>query len=257
MRSISRSFADLGPRFRNFLGIELVRIPSGRCVIGAGEGDRDAEDNERPAHGVEVERPFYLAANSVTLGSYLELRDYPRREHGAFRDEHAVNFISWDAAESYIAQLNAVRPVSERCMQYRLPSENEWEYACRAGASTRFHYGDDEGYERLKEYAWYGTNAWDAGLRHPQPVGLKTPNDYGLHDMHGNVWEWTSDGWATYEDIVRCGEGVRDATTRVLRGGGFCHEARYIRASDRDHYPPSYCHYYTGFRICMDVLERL
>ena len=244
---------DTATLWRNFNGSLFVRIPAGSCVVGARADDCDAEDNERPAHEVTI-APFYLAAWPVTLGEYRQLSDYQIREHSAFADEHAVNYISCEEADAYLERLNAARPECERDIRYRLPTEYEWEYACRAGAKSRFCYGDDWDFEQLSEYAWFGDCAWDVGLRHPQPVARKRANDFGLWDMHGNVWEWTSDGWATYHEIARRGEAMRDSSKRVLRGGSFCHHGRYIRASDRDWYVVSYRHYYTGFRLCMDVL---
>ena len=237
----------------NHVGIELIRIPSGRCRVGALHGDPDAEDNEFPAHEVEIPHAFYLGSTPITRGQYEAFAPYELRPHSAFQAEHAVNWISWEAAEAWISRLNASRPLAELCARYRLPSEAEWEYACRAGTSTRFYYGDDPGFTRLGEHAWFADNAWDAGAQHPHPVGLKRPNAFGLYDMHGNVWEWTSDGWASYGALIAHGDRVRNRETRVLRGGAFCHAARYIRASDRDHYEPSYRHYYTGFRVCMDL----
>lgn len=245
------SSAEHGDVLVDRYGIEFVRIPSGKFRMGATDGDPDAEDNERPAHDVTIARSFYLGRFPVTLRQYRMLAPYELREHGAVADEHAVNFISCAEADAFVARLNAGRSSSEPGI-YRLPTEAEWEYACRGGTSTRFHYGDDPRYEQLGDHAWFGGNVWDAGLRSPQPVGLKRPNPFGLYDLHGNVWEWTSDGWGAYERIVAEGEGARSGATRVLRGGAWCHEARYIRASDRDHYDPEYRHYYTGFRLCLD-----
>ena len=236
----------------NYLGIPFVEIPPGTCIIGAHDNDVDANDNERPVHKITISRNFYMAAWPLTLGDYLRFCKYQKREYGSFLDDQAVNFISCNEADSYIARLNAERPLSERDVHYRLPTEYEWEYACRAGSSTRFYFGDDWMFEELANYAWYDECAWNVGLRHPQAVAQKRPNEFGLWDMHGNVWEWTSDGWASYNDILSYGEGIRNGNYRVLRGGAFCHEARYIRASDRDYYEPSYKHYYTGFRLCAD-----
>lgn len=224
--------------------------------MGADECDPDAEDNERPAHDVTIERGFYLGRFPVTLKQFRLLACYTAREHSAFEDDHAVNQISCEEADDFVARLNAMTAPGHERVEYRLPTEAEWEYACRGGTSTRFHYGDDWGYAELDEHAWFGANTWDVELRSPQLVGRKRPNGFGLHDMHGNVWEWTSDGWASYARILASGEGARSRSTRVLRGGAWCHEGRYIRASDRDHYEPEYRHYYTGFRLCMDRSAR-
>lgn len=243
----------LSQSFHNSLGIEFVWIPPGVFMMGADERDPDADENERPRHKAAVRRGFYLAQTPTTLRQYRQLAPYEEQEFGAWQDEHAVNFISGTDADEWVASLNASKPVEERAVTYRLPTEVEWEYACRAGTHTRFFYGDDPGFARLGEHAWFDGNTWDLGERHPHPVGHKNPNAFGLHDMHGNVWEWTSDGWALYGDILTWGEASRNPNLRVLRGGGWCHEGRYQRASDRDYYEPGYRHYYTGFRVCCDA----
>lgn len=250
--SNSFSSSEAPAQIRDHLGIDFVRIPAGYGIMGASPGDLEAEENERPAHVITVARAFYLARTPLTLAQYRSLCEYAVRPHGAFLAEHAVNYISCEEADEFVARLNSLRSTSERRWRYRLPSEIEWEYACRGGTTTRFSFGDDPEYRSLRDYAWYADNAWDVGLTQPQIVGTKRPNGFGLLDMHGNVWEWTSDGWADYDSILRHGEGARSLATRVLRGGAFCHEARYIRASDRDHYPPSYSHYYTGLRLCLE-----
>ncbi len=237
--------------FRNRLGIEFVCVPPGKFLMGACDDDPEADENERPRHRAGVERGFFMARTPVTLGQYRRLAAYEPCEFGAWADAHAVNFISCADADHWVTALNASRTSEER-VTYRLPTEVEWEYACRSGSTTRFFYGDDPQFAELGVHAWFAGNTWDVGAKHPHPVGQKTPNAFGLHDMHGNVWEWTSDGWALYGVILERGENARDPGLRVLRGGGWCHEGRFQRASDRDYYEPEYRHYYTGFRVCCD-----
>jgi formylglycine-generating enzyme required for sulfatase activity len=239
--------------FKNCLGIEFVWIEPGTFLMGAVAGDSDADENEFPRHEAALARGFYMARTPVSLGQYRRLAAYRPREFGAWEDAHAVNYISCEDADRWVALLNTSRPSDEGRVTYRLPTETEWEYACRGGTQTRFFYGDDPAFARLGEYAWFAGNTWDLGAKYPQPVGRKPANAFGLHDMHGNVWEWTSDGWALYDEILARGEAAWDRGLRVLRGGGWCHEGRYLRASDRDHYEPEYRHYYTGFRVCCDA----
>ncbi len=218
--------------------------------MGASPDDPDAEDNERPRHEAAVHHAFYMALYPVTRELFRRFIDAPEREHGALSDDSAVNWVSCNDADHLVRLLNER---SVQGLRYRLPTEVEWEYACRAGTQTRFHFGDDPGYRHLTEFAWCAENTWEVGECCPQPVGLKPANAFGLFDMHGNVWEWTSDRWVGYEALRSQGAAATREPTRVLRGGGFCHEGRYLRASDRDHYAPTYRHYYTGMRLCLDA----
>lgn len=242
----------LADSFTNFSGVDFVRIRAGHFQMGAAADDADAEWNELPAIPALVPKDFFLATKPLTAGEFSRHLSLPSGEYSATEPQQAANHLSAHDADSFIDCINARRPQSERRIIYRLPTEAEWEYACRAGTTTRFSYGDDPDYERLAEHAWYAANTWHTGARSPQPPGRKHANPWGLFDMHGNVWEWTSEGWGLYPEIARHGAAARDCTTRVLRGGGWCHDARFLRASDRDHYEPDYRHYYTGMRLAFD-----
>lgn len=220
--------------------------------MGANYDDLDANVNEIPKVFTIINKGFYMAKTQVTLDQFRSLSSYAEGEYRPVDKTQAVNYISWMDAMNWLNLLNLRKPNNEINIKYRLPSEAEWEYACRGGNSTRFYYGDDHDYALLNKYCWYSANTWDLGLKHPQSVGQKIPNDFGLYDMHGNVWEWTSDGWANYSEIRKYGQRARDLNQRVIRGGGWCHEAKFQRASDRDHYRVNYKHYYTGFRVCFD-----
>ena len=233
--------------------MEFVRIPAGCFTMGAALDDADAEWNERPAIFATVSEDFYLAIKPVTVGDFVRYRSLPDGELAAREDEQVANYLSALDADLFVESVNSHRPAAEGNIVYRLPSETEWEYACRAGTTTRFSYGDDPVYTALGEHAWFADNAWHAGLRTPPRAGGKRPNPWGLHDMHGSVWEWTHDGWGLYDEIARHGRTARDLATRVLRGGGWCHDARYLRSSDRDHYAPEYRHYYTGMRLAFHL----
>lgn len=239
--------------FTNHLGISFVHIPAGHFQMGAVAGDEDAEWNERPAIPATVPRDFFLAVQPVTRGQFSHYLTLPEGEHCSTRNDQPANHLSAMDADGFVEALNASLPASEHQLVYVLPSESEWEYACRAGTTTRFYFGDDPGYQHLKQHAWYADNAWHMEMRSPQPCGTKGANPWGLQDMHGNVWEWTRDGWGLYEDIAQQGDAARDPALRVLRGGGWCHDARYLRASDRDHYALDYRHYYTGMRLAFHL----
>jgi len=129
--------------------------------------------------------------------------------------------------------------------KYRPPSEAEWEYACRAGTTTRYSFGDSE--SKLGDYAWYRENSGDK----THPVGKKNPNPYGLYDMHGNVYDWVQDKWhSNYNGAPTDGSawGSGDGAGRVIRGGSWNFNARYCRSSDRCIDPGDRC-YIVGFRL--------
>ncbi|HEX8313056.1 MAG TPA: formylglycine-generating enzyme family protein [Chthoniobacteraceae bacterium] len=233
--------------------MEFVRIRAGSFHMGAVACDADAEWNELPAVPAAVSQDFFLSTKPVTAGDFSRFLDLPEGEYAARGPLDAANYLSASDADAFVECVNSQKPYGERRLSYCLPSEAEWEYACRAGTTTRFSFGDDPDYAQLREHAWYAENTWHEGTRSPQPPGEKRPNPWGLFDMHGNVWEWTRDGWGLYREIARHGSAARDLTTRVLRGGGWCHDARYLRASDRDHYTPDYRHYYTGMRLAFHV----
>jgi formylglycine-generating enzyme required for sulfatase activity len=136
-------------------------------------------------------------------------------------------------------------------VKYRLPTEAEWEYACRAGSQSRWCMGDDP--TRLVDFAWIGANA--GYVTHP--VGLKRPNAFGLYDMHGNVWEWCKDYYAPgyLPDAVDDPKGPTEGHDHVLRGGSWDHpEGAPTRSAERLHHPPSFCYYTIGFRVRRAIL---
>jgi formylglycine-generating enzyme required for sulfatase activity len=189
----------------NSIGMKLILIPAGKFLMGSpkDEKGRDDDDDETQ-HEVTISKPFYLGKYEVTRGQFRkfveaegyeteaeqknEANTWKKNERFAQTDEHPVVCVTWNDAKKFCAWMKA-----KEKKDYRLPTEAEWEYACRAWTSTRFSYGDDPGYTNLTNYAWYLD-----GTTHP--VGQKLPNPWGLYDMHGNVWEWCQD-W--YRPISR------------------------------------------------------
>ena len=198
----------------------MVAIPAGRFAMGSEQG---AED-EKPVRLIAV-RAFSMSRYEVTVEQYLAyLRDtgqYAPAEVLQLTPNQPVTHISWDEAGGYVRWLSALTG-----KQYRLPSEAEWEYACRAGTTTaRYH-------DSVNEIAWHDGNAGDAS----KPVGLKTPNAFGLHDMLGNVWEWVEDHWEdSYDGAPVDGSARLDADSdgRVLRGGSWSSNADWARSAAR------------------------
>ena len=195
------------------------------CVSG-----RDCYDDEHPVHTVRVER-FELSKYEVTFEEYDRFTSATGRartsEEGWGRGRRPVINVSWEDAVAYTRWLS--EQTGER---YRLPSEAEWEYAARAGAETKYHFGNDE--SRLCQYGNHADTSMDYGRRNQtcsDGVGKKTamvgryePNRFGLYDMHGNVWEWVQDCWnESYRGAPADGSAWErgDCSQRVLRGGSW------------------------------------
>ena len=235
-------------RITNSLAMKLVLIPAGEFAMGSPNSDKDGRDNEKPQHRVRITRPFYLGATEVTQGRYRAVTGAnPSSSQGS--DDLPVEQVSWLDAVNYCNALSRKEGLPEFYRidkgkvevpdwtgpGYRLPTEAEWEYACRAGSTTRYCYGDDA--ERLGEYAWYVGNA--EGTTHP--VGGKRPNVFGLHDMYGNVWEWCWDSFdAKYFGQSPAADplGPSQTADRVTRGGGWGRSSR--SAGQRTRWAPRF-----------------
>ena len=203
-----------------------------------------------PLHEVEISKGFYLGKYEITQGQWEAVMgttpwagEWNVRENSS----HPAVEISWDDVQTFIGRLNAAASDS----LYRLPTEAEWEYACRAGTSTRWSFGDDE--RELTHYAWYSANAWDVGERYAHAVGTKLPNAWGLYDMHGNVWEWVQDwyGAAYYNSSPRIDPpGPSSGSYRVLRGGAFSGDTQlFLRSAFRNGVLPDRGGYGAGVRL--------
>ena len=213
---------------------ELVVVPSGRFRMGCVSG-RDCRDAEQPVHEVDVPL-FALGVYEVTFEEYdrfVQATGHRRpTDRGWGRGGRPVIDVSWEDAEAYVAWLS--RETGEA---YRLPSESEWEYAARAGTTTRYSWGQDVGRNRANCAGCGGR--WDDANR-TAPAGSFAANGWGLHDMHGNVWEWVADCW--HENYARA---PRDGTAwtsggncsrRVLRGGSWSRSPVYLRSAYRNNH---------------------
>jgi formylglycine-generating enzyme required for sulfatase activity len=214
------------------LNFEMMPIPAGTFVMGSpdDEKDRDVGGNEGPQTTVTITKPFWLGKTEVTQAQWKAVMGNNPSYHTG--DDLPVEMISWSDAAAFCQKLNEMaRDTLPAGYHYTLPTEAQWEYACRAGTTTRFYYGDDPGYNQLEKYAWYGVN--NSGKTHP--VGGKLPNDWGLHDMHGNVWEWCLDFKGDYYGgRVTDPQGSQSGTDRVFRGGGWNDVAKYCRSAFRN-----------------------
>ena len=161
-----------------------------------------------------------------------------------------VERVSWNDSQDFLNKLNGQ---SGKRHRFTLPTEAEWEYACRAGSTTRYYFGDDE--SQLVEYAWRSMNS--EGKSHP--VGQKKPNAWGLYDMHGNVWEWCAD-WYDHNYYAKSPTddpvGPSTGSHRVFRGGSWRSFARNCRSACRGDAVPEYCDYRLGFRVARILAEK-
>jgi formylglycine-generating enzyme required for sulfatase activity len=239
--------------------IKLKRIPAGTFLMGSPSDEKGAFDWEKPRHKVRITRPFYLGVYEVTQGQYQAVMSQNPSEYKGSGDL-PVERVSW---------LDAVKfcnTVSEReglrlfydidgasvsvpdwgAVGYRLPTEAEWEYACRAGSTTRYSFADDAA--RLGDFAWFDGNS---GMK-PHPVGQKQPNGLGLFDMHGNVGEWCWDWFDSeyYEQSpLDDPRGTLSAAGRVFRGGSWIVDPQEARSAYRYGYGPEGRGNRLGFRV--------
>ena len=195
--------------FTNSIGMKFMPIKANSFLMGSNNGD----DDEQPVHTVRITKDFYMAETEVTQGQWKQVMgDTP----SGFKkgDNHPVESVTWDRVQEFITEMNR----RDRQYRYRLPTEAEWEFACRAGSTTEYSYGDDV--SLLDRYAVYGKDRSDG----PDPVKSKRPNAWGLYDMMGNVWEWTEDWYAAgyYGNSSPSDpKGPGSGSSRVLRGGSF------------------------------------
>jgi len=218
--------------------VEMVLIPAGEFIMGDDKG----HDNEEPVHKVRITKPFYLGKYEVTQEQWeAVMHNNPSRFKGP---KNPVEMVSWDDCQKFLEKLNA--KIGTQGGKFVLPSEAQWEYACRAGSTGKFCFGDDE--KQLGEYAWYSANS--AGKTHP--VGEKKPNAWGLYDMHGNVSEWCADwyddgyyGKSPADDPV----GHGNASARVNRGGSLVSDAWSCRSACRHLDSPGARWGSVGFRV--------
>ena len=226
-------------------GLELVTISAGRFLMGSPPGV--GRVHEQPQHEVSLQT-FLLGRYPVTNAEYRRyLESNPVAKEPKYwgdrrfnQDHQPVVGVDWDDGQRFCAWAGG-----------RLPTEAEWEYACRAGTVTEFHWGTDE--EQAVEFAWFGEN-WETDSTHP--VGKKRPNAWGLHDLTGNVWEWTQDVWHdSYEGAPVDGSAWTegDGGRRVLRGGSWGSESVGLRSAYRIGYYPGIRDNFLGFRLAQDL----
>ena len=264
------------PAITNSIGMKLALIPAGEFMMGSPEAEAGARANEHPQHRVRITKPFYLGTYSVTRGEFakfvaatnyktlaetsgkggsgyaggtgthgiVQKPEYNWRNTGfAQTDEHPVVNVSWADAVAFCKWLS-----DQEGKTYRLPTEAEWEYACRAGITTSYFFGDNP-----QDLAKLAQTYASAG--YTVPVGSFPPNHFGLFDMSGNAWQWTADWYAL--DYYKLSppadpQGPPEVAVRVARGGGWLNSPTQCRCAFRDAVDPAYCDCNIGFRVALE-----
>lgn len=233
-----------GPSIGMLDGMEFVSIPSGSFQMGAPEGEDGSNGDERPVHTVTFAYSFQIMTTEVTQGMWEELMgSNPASDNGVGSD-HPVYNVSWQDCQEFIAEMNELDPD----FSYRLPTEAEWEYCCRAGTHTRYYWGDDLQQRLIQYNAWYEHTAGGETC----PVAHKNPNSWGLFDMSGNVNEWCQD-WShfNYDGAPSDGSAWETPATsdRVFRGGSWNTVSVGCRSAFREPGNPDSGSSTIGFRL--------
>jgi formylglycine-generating enzyme required for sulfatase activity len=230
--------------------LEMVWIPAGTFLMGRPPGGYGTE-YEDPQHEVTFSSGFWMGECELTKRQWTAVMGnapWSGEEHVLDDAHSAAVCVSWNDAQAFVAQLSAYTGLT-----FHLPSEAEWEYACRAGTTTRFYWGEDASYRDVDDYAWFRDNAWDGDEDYAHIVGTKLPNAWGLYDMSGNAWEWCEDDWhGDYTGAPTDGAAWVDwprHSSRARRGGGFDTSASGCRSAWRDSTGSLALGYTTGFRV--------
>ncbi|WP_426194941.1 bifunctional serine/threonine-protein kinase/formylglycine-generating enzyme family protein [Massilia sp. DWR3-1-1] len=274
---VADSEGVLRDRFLDGSGVapDLVLIPTGRFQMGSPEHERKKAmeagsqqswvERETPQHWVGIEKPIAMGRFPITVGQWRQYvaatgwqapAEFNWTEPG-FRqaDDHPVVGVSWNDAVAYALWLSAVTG-----QRYRLPSEAEWEYACRAGTRSAFSFGDSISTDLANYDGNYSYNDSPKGLyrKGTTPVDQFAPNQWGLYDMHGNVWEWVQDvvhdNYEGAPNTGRAWEEGGDAGRRILRGGSWLYNPRYLRSSLRNGFSAARSNGIIGFRLTRELL---
>jgi len=232
----------------NSVGMRLKYIKPGEFLMGSSGNEKGQEDDELPQHPVKLTRGFYMGVTEVTQAQWVKVMESSpwlrvNKEYVRTGDDYPAVNINWNDAVEFCKKLR-----QKEGRKYRLPTEAEWEYACRAGTKTAYSFGDDD--SKLGDYGWFRGNAYDAGEKYAHIAGQKKPNPWGLYDMHGNVWEWCSDWSGDYAAAaVTDPTGPSSGTNRVLRSGSGGYIAGDSRSAERGGSTPDSRTPSIGFRV--------
>jgi formylglycine-generating enzyme required for sulfatase activity len=229
---------SLPAQYTNSLGMKFAWIPPGSFLMGSPPGEEGHNDYE-VQHRVRLTSGFWLGIYPVTQKEWQTVMESnPSHFKG---NDRPVEQVSWQDCQEFCRKLSA-----REGKTYRLPSEAEWEYACRAGTTTAYYFGDDPA--MLDDYAWYSENSGSQ----TRPVGQKKANAWGLYDMHGNVWEWCQDWYGKYPRSEQSDpQGPSGGSSRVFRGGCWHLVPQLCRSAGRSGVEPEYRRYSLGCRLAL------
>lgn len=247
---------DPPKEFTNSIGIKFVWIAPGTFVMGSPREEKERKENEGPQHKVKLTKGFYMGVHTVTQKQWQTVMgENPSRFKG--EGSLPVESVSWDDCQVFIKKL-----WEKDKKPYRLPSEAEWEFCCRAGTTTPFHFGETISTDQANYCGEgvYGNGKKGVCRKKTTPVGSFPANAWGLHDMHGNVYQWCQDWWAGYpqEDVVDP-KGPNDGEGRVMRGGSWGDDPESCRSAFRNAFRADYRNDFCGVRLCFfdEMVEAL
>jgi len=245
-KDIGRDRYGLWAEFKlDYISQRLRWIPPGRFLMGSPESEPERFDDEGPQHEVTLTEGFWLFDTAVTQALWEAVMG--ENPSGFKGPDRPVENVSWDDAQKFITKLNSILPG----LGLTLPTEAQWEYACRAGTQTPFYFGDNIRPEQVNYNGDHPYNDAPKGLYREKTVAVKSlpPNAWGLYEMHGNVWEWCKDYWGDYSAEEQTNPtGPTDGGSRVVRGGSWGDYARNVRAAFRGSYDPGNRYNLQGFR---------
>jgi len=258
--AVEASLSQRIDSFTNSVGMAFRYIPPGSFFMGSppGEGGRDADET---LHHVTLSRGFFMQTTEVSQRQWRMIMENNPANFNYLSDDFPVEQVSWNQVQDFIGKLNRL----EKTDAYRLPTEAEWEYACRAGSDAARFWGDnpddgcgfanvhDQTSKQAKGFSWLHHRCED-GFDIASPVGSLSPNGFGLYDMLGNVWEWTLDFKGKYAtDPAIDPQGPSGGGLHVVRGGSWDDGPKLTRCANRDYDEPNYTSYYIGFRLVREL----
>lgn len=227
--------------------MNFVRIEAGKSLVGSLADEQDRQGDEGPVFEVTISQAFYLGKYEVTQGQWVAVMG---KNPSVFSDkdnwaDYPVDWVSWEDCQHFINKLNDLG-----MGRFRLPTEAEWEYACKLGAQQRYDWGDDPSYSEINQHAWIYPRAEGRS----QPVGQKKASAWGLYDMCGNVWEWCQDWKGKYPDQPQVDyQGPTTGQDRIFRGGSWFNLDKTARCANRNAHVPDEPYTNIGLRLVMEM----